>query len=100
MKLLDKKPLESKKFVFALITLLSLLGIMITALVTQTFVWPMAAFMAIAVAGLVAIGLGYVLGQGSLDKWANIVTPLSKIRAIETKQEKETDDKDSGKDLE
>ena len=79
MNATDKKPLESKKFVFGLLTVIGLLGVIVVALITQTFGWPMVAFMVMSVAGLVTIAMGYVLGQGSIDKWVNIVGRLEPL---------------------
>jgi hypothetical protein len=88
----EKKALESKKFRFALLTLIALTGIIITGLISQTFGWPMAAFMAIAVAGLVTISMGYVLGQASIDKWANIIGHLGKIGPKGEKNDTESEE--------
>ena len=75
----SKKPLESKKFIFGLLTLLSLIGAIVAALITQTIGWPLAIFMCVLAVGIVTLGMGYVLGVASLDKWENIIVPFTRI---------------------
>jgi len=66
---MDKKPLESKKwtaFFFAVLVIAILLGF---ALWTQTFGWPMVAFMCIGVLGITYLANGLILTQGANDKF-------------------------------
>jgi len=66
---MDKKPLKSKKFIAFFFSMLLVAGILITALITQSFGWAMSAFM---VAGMFTIGflsVGYIFSQKALDKF-------------------------------
>ena len=64
---MDKTPLKSKKFICFLISLAVLAAILVTGLVTQSFVWAMALFMCIGILGVVTLSLGYILSQRKLD---------------------------------
>jgi uncharacterized membrane protein len=58
---------NSKKFAAYFLSLLVLTGLLGFALYTQTFGWPMAAFMSIGILGIVSLVLGYILTQRKLD---------------------------------
>jgi len=73
---LDKKPLQSKKFIAFFFSLLVLAGILTIALVTQTFGWAMVTFMSIGVFGLCALAIGYILPQAKYDKFISSVVDL------------------------
>ena len=66
---IEKTPLKSKKFIAFFFTILVVAGILIAALLTQTFNLAMASFMSIGIAGICALGIGYVLSQKALDKY-------------------------------
>ena len=58
----DKKPLESKKFIFGFIGMLILAGILVVALFTQTIGWPLAVFMCVLGAAIAMVVVGYTQG--------------------------------------
>ena len=67
---------NSKKFVAFFISLAVLAGILVTALLTQSFVWAMALFMSIGILGIVCLVLGYILSQKKLDSVKEIMSGL------------------------
>ena len=78
---------NSKKFAAYFLSLLVIAGLLGVALFTQTFGWPMAAFMSIGILGIVALVLGYILTQRKLDTVKTfIISYLSKenIDNVET----------------
>ena len=77
MSKLDKTPLKSKKFIAFIFSILIIAGVMITALFTQTFGWPIALMMSIGMLGLTATTIGYVLSQGALDKFMQGISHIS-----------------------
>jgi len=77
MSFIDKTPLKSKKFIFALFALIVLATIVITISLTQTITWPVAAALTILSIGLIVIPVGYVLGQAAIDKVAAMVESVS-----------------------
>jgi hypothetical protein len=75
---LDKLPTKSKKFIAFFFALLVIAGILVIALLTQTFGWAMVTFMSIGIMAIGALAIGYVLSQASLDKFIRGVVGLSK----------------------
>jgi hypothetical protein len=67
---------NSKKFVAFFVSLAVLATILIIALFTQVFVWPMALFMSIGILGIVCLVLGYILSQRKLDSVKEIMSNL------------------------
>lgn len=76
---LDKKPFESKKFIFGFIGLLIIAGILVVALVTQTIGWALTAFMCVLGIAIAVIVVGYTQGQAGVDKLAAMVKSLPKF---------------------
>lgn len=74
--MLEKTPLKSKKFIAFFFAMLVIAGILVTALVTQQFVWAMALFMSIGIMAVAFISIGYVLSQSALDKFVRGVGQL------------------------
>ena len=66
---MDKKPFSSKKFIAFFFSVIVMAGVMITALLTQTFGWPLVTFMSIMALGMTAVIIGYVISQSALDKF-------------------------------
>lgn len=73
----DKTPLKSKKFLFAIFGVLLLAGVILTITLLQTITWPVAAVLVILAIGLMVIPVGYVLGQAAIDKVAAMVGSVS-----------------------
>jgi hypothetical protein len=73
---MDKTPLGSKKFIAFFFSLVVLAGILIIALYTQTFGWPMVVFMSIGILGVCTLAIGYILPQAALDKFMQTVSKL------------------------
>ena len=73
----EKLPLKSKKFIAFFFSLLLLAAILIIALFTQPFNWPMIAFMSIGIFGICALAIGYILPQAALDKFVRGVTSIA-----------------------
>jgi len=65
----EKTPLKSKKFIAFFFSLLVLAGILVTALLTQTFGWTMVVFMSIGIFAVGFLAVGYILPQAALDKF-------------------------------
>ncbi len=84
----DKPVYASKKFIAFFFSLLLLGGILITALITQTFTFAMSVFMSVGILAVAFIAVGYVLGQTSLDKF---VRGLEATKGGETKDEADTE---------
>ena len=72
----EKTPLSSKKFIAFFFSLLVIAGILITALLTQTFGWAMVTFMSVGILGVCALAIGYILKQGALDAFMRGVASL------------------------
>jgi hypothetical protein len=84
MSVIDKTPLKSKKFIFALWATIVLAGLGIAALLTQTFVWAMAAFMCIIAFGIASLAIAYVNGQASQDKFTNGLKYIGGLKDVIT----------------
>ena len=65
----EKSPFKSKKFIAFFFALLVLAGILVTALLTQTFGWAMVAFMCVGIFAVGFLAIGYILPQAALDKF-------------------------------
>lgn len=77
MSFIDKTPLKSKKFIFALLGIFLLAGVILTIAISQTITWPVAIVLVILAIGLIVIPVGYVLGQAAIDKVAAMVQSVS-----------------------
>jgi len=77
MSFIDKTPLKSKKFIFGLLGILIIAGVLVTSLATQTIGWPLAVFMAVLSIGLIVIPVGYTLGQAALDRMGCMISSIS-----------------------
>jgi len=82
---MDKKPFASKKFIAFFFSSLLIAGILVAALVTQIFTWPMAVFMAIGIFSLGFLTVGYILPQAALDKFVRGAENISS--SIKPKEE-------------
>ncbi len=51
-------------------------GILITALLSQTFGWAMVTFMSVGILGICSLSIGYILKQGALDAFMRGVSSL------------------------
>lgn len=88
---IEKMPLRSKKFL-ALFFVESLLVMMaMTALITGTVGWPIAAFMLSIVLTMGILAIGYVLGQAALDRYVRIAQITNKAPLEGGKDGKESD---------
>lgn len=76
----DKKPLSSKKFIAFFVSLAILATILIIALFTQTFGWPMVTFMSIGIATVGFLCIGYVLSVAALDKYSNSIKGIINVK--------------------
>ena len=83
----EKKFWQSKKWVSWLIATIILAGILIAALVLQTFTWAMSLFMAAGIIGVTALAIGYILSQKSLDNFMRSIVLLGN-----KKDEEESDE--------
>ncbi len=79
MSFIDKTPLRSKKFIFALIAFITLSALVAFIVFSQTVTWPLASVLVILSLGLIIIPVGYVLGQAAIDKLAAMVKDTSTI---------------------
>lgn len=66
---MEKDMFSSKKFVAFFFSMIVIAGIMATALLTQKFGWEMVTFMSIGIFTEGFLAIGYILKQGSLDKF-------------------------------
>jgi cyanate permease len=82
---------NSKKFVAYFLSLLVVAGLLGIALFTQTFGWPMAAFMSIGIIGIIALVLGYILTQRKLDTVKTFITSYLSKENIENVETDKTD---------
>ena len=98
MNILEKTPLNSKKFIAFFFALLIIAGILTIALITQTFSWSMSLFMAIGMLGIAFVAIGYVLSQAALDKFVSSLGNL-KDTISNVSKEKESNE-ESDKDME
>jgi hypothetical protein len=73
---MNKKPLQSKKFIALFFCILAITGVLVTALLSQAITWPMAFFMSVGMLAIGALSVGYILGQTSLDKFLGSVSSL------------------------
>jgi len=85
--MLEKTPLKSKKFIAFFFSMLLIAGILVTALVTQTIVWPIATFMSIGIMAIAFIAIGYVLSQSALDKFVRGIGSLGGLKSNATDSE-------------
>jgi len=79
MSFIEKTPIQSKKFIFALFSLLILAGVIVVIALTQTITWPISVALTMLSIGLIVIPVGYVLGQAAIDKVAAMVGSVSHI---------------------
>ena len=77
---MEKTPLSSKKFIAFFASLAVIAGVLITALVTQSFGWPMVAFMTAGITGICALAIDYIGKQGSLDKFMRGLKGIVNVR--------------------
>lgn len=82
---MEKKALQSKKFVAFVVASFLIAGILTAALLTQPITWPMATFMGVLAAGIAALAIGYVISQSALDKFMRGVSRFARF---------DTEDKD------
>lgn len=73
---MEKDPFSSKKFVAFFFSMIVIAGIMATALMTQKFGWEMVVFMSIGIFTEGFLSIGYILKQGSLDKFVRGIEGL------------------------
>lgn len=66
---MEKQPFSSKKFIAFFFSMIVIAGVMVTALLTQQFGWEMVTFMSIGIFTEGFLSVGYILKQGSLDKF-------------------------------
>ena len=66
---MTKSNFNSKKFVAYLLSLLIVAGILVFALFTQTFGWPMTTFMTLGILAISVMSIKYTVGQAALDKF-------------------------------
>lgn len=66
---MEKDAFTSKKFIAFFFAMIIIAGIMVTALVSQEFGWEMVTFMSIGIFTEGFLAIGYILRQGSLDKF-------------------------------
>ena len=89
----NKKIKFSKKFFMLLFSVLLVTGLLITALVTQSFGWPMAAFMCIGIIIIAVMAIAYVFNQATLDTFIEAISagvghlPLGETNKEETESE-------------
>lgn len=76
---IDKAPLKSKKFIFALFGVILFASVILAISFTQIITWPVAAVLVILAIGLMIIPVGYVLGQSAIDKVAAMVGSVSNM---------------------
>lgn len=88
----QKKPLESKKFILTVFSVLVLAGILVTAFFTQTIGWPLAVVLSLLSIGLIVIPVGTVLGMTAIDKVATMVGSVSGIFGGKTNDSVPEDD--------
>lgn len=89
----EKTPLSSKKFIAFFFASLVIAGILIAALLTQTFGWAMVAFMSIGILGVCCLAIGYILKQAALDTFVRGVVGLGKnLNKPKPIEEEEEDD--------
>ena len=83
----EKTPLSSKKFIAFFFSSLVLAGILIAALLTQTFGWTMVTFMSIGILGICTLAIGYILKQAALDTFMRGVLGLGKKNEEENEED-------------
>jgi len=76
---MEKDPLSSKKFIAFFFSMVVIAGIMVTALMTQEFGWEMVVFMSIGIFTEGFLSIGYILKQGSLDKFIRGIEGLKDV---------------------
>jgi len=76
---MDKKALQSKKFIAFFVSLAVMAGILIVALVTQTFGIAMSAFMSLGMAAIAVMCISYVNKQGTLDRYISLAKIVGDI---------------------
>ena len=74
---IDKTPIKSKKFLFAVFGELVLAGVILTIALLQPITWSVSAVLVILAIGMMVIPVGYVLGQAAIDKVAAMVQSVS-----------------------
>lgn len=73
----QKKPLESKKFILTIFSILILAGIIIVSLFTQQIGWPLALVLSLLALGIIIIPIGTILGMTAIDKVATMVESIT-----------------------
>jgi len=73
---MEKRPLQSKKWIAFFFALIVMAGILITALVLQEFTMSMSLFMSAGIIGIAALSIGYVLSTAALDKFMSNIGSL------------------------
>lgn len=74
---MTKNNFNSKKFIAFIFSMLTITGILVYALFTQTFGWPMVAFMCLGIAAIAVMSITYVNKQGTLDKFITLAKGIS-----------------------
>lgn len=72
-----KSPLESKKFILTIFSMLILAGIVVFISFTQTINWAIASFLALIAIGLIVIPVGTILGMSAIDKVATMIEDVT-----------------------
>lgn len=78
---MTKSNFNSKKFVAYFLSLLVIASILIIALFTQTFGWPMVTFMTAGILAISVMTIRYTVGQAALDKFIESGKAFLKIKS-------------------
>jgi hypothetical protein len=81
---MEKKPLESKKFIAFVFSMLLLTGTLVLSIVLKQTSWAMSLFMVSGIITIGALAIGYVISQAALDKFM--------VNIVKLKTKEETDD--------
>jgi MFS-type transporter involved in bile tolerance (Atg22 family) len=73
----NKTIFNSKKFIAFFVSIGIIAGVLVTALVTQSFTWPMVVFMSAGMLALAFLCISYVSTQGTLDKFVELMKGIS-----------------------
>jgi hypothetical protein len=79
---MEKKPSQSKKFIAFFFTVTMLISLGIATLITQVITAWLSTVLLAIVLTVGTIGVGYIIGQAGLDKYAKIAEISTKIKGL------------------
>lgn len=73
---MEKKPLESKKFIAFIFSMVLMTGTLVLSILFKQTDWAMSLFMVAGMISMGALSIGYVISQSALDKYITNIVKL------------------------